>query len=195
MPEIILTDEHRYYVDGIEYDSVTNILRAEGFMSNYVPADLDWYMERGTKIHKATEMYDKDMLLESSLIPKPGFYDIRPFFESWKKYQIERSKTYAPCEIEIQLFDPVYQYAGTLDRIDLDIKTGQSERWHIFQVAAYNKLAKLNGRLEGPDRTVCLQEDGSYPKVKIYTPAELRRAYETFLCALNVYRSKREMGI
>lgn len=190
MPEIILTDEHRYFLGGVEYDSVTNILRAEGFMSNYVPADLDWYMERGTMVHKATELWDQDKLDEESVDPR-----IRGYLESWKLFQIDRGKIYAPCEIEIKLYDPIYQDAGTLDRIDLDIKTGQSERWHVFQVARYNKLAKINGRLEGPDRTVCLQEDGSYPKVKIYTPAELRRANETYLCCLNIYRAKKEMGV
>lgn len=182
---ITLTPEHRYFVDGVEYDGVTSILRAEGFMSSYIPADLDWFLERGTIIHKVTELYDKGILDENTVDER-----IRGYLESWKLFAVGRP-FYDAETIEIRLCDPLYQFAGTLDRWDLDIKSGQPERWHIYQIAAYAHLARVNRLSITPYQTVYLQEDGSRPQVVKYNPRDLMRAGETFLCALNVHRAKR----
>lgn len=191
-PEVILTPEHRYFVDGVEHDGVTSVLRAEGFMSLFIPADLDWYLDRGTKIHRATELWDRDILDESAVDPR-----IAGYLESWKKYRYQQNP--APVvlgseEAEIKLCDPLHRYAGTLDRIDCDIKSGQPERWHIFQIAAYAGLARVNKLPGSPNKTVYLQEDGSTARVIEYSPWQLRKALQVFLCALTVHRAKKEMG-
>ena len=182
--KIELTPEHRYFVDGVEYDGVTSILRAEGFMSSYIPADLDWFLTRGTMIHKATELYDKGILDESTVDER-----IRGYLESWKLFA-EGRPFYDGSAIEIRLCDSLYQLAGTLDRWDLDIKSGQPERWHIYQIAAYAHLARVNGLSITPYQTVYLQEDGTMPQVVKYNRRNLMQAGETFLCALNVHRAK-----
>jgi len=199
--KIQLTPEHRYFVDGVEYDGVTAILRAESFMPSYIPADLDWYivrgtivpaipadldwyLERGRMIHKATELYDKGILDESTVDER-----IQGYLDSWKHYRTGLPP-YPAETIEIRLCDPLYQFAGTLDRWDLDIKSGQPERWHIYQIAAYAHLARVNGLSITPYQTVYLQEDGSRPLVVKHNRRELMKAGETFLCALNVHRAK-----
>lgn len=192
MKIVVCTPEHEYFVDGVKFDGVTSILRAEGFMPSYVPPDLDWYLERGTMIHHATALWDMGTLDESTVDPR-----IAGYLESWKKYRQQDGSDVVllrPDEVEIMLHDLVYQFCGTLDRHWCDIKSGGPERWHIFQIAAYAHLARVNKR-HGPDRTVYLDEDGNLPDVQIYKPADLRRAAETFLCALNVHRAKRAMGV
>src|SRR3990172_5577557 len=193
MPDLILTDDHRYFIGYREYASVTAVLRAEGFMPMF---DRPWYLERGKMIHSATELWDKGILDEATIDPR-----ITGYLESWKKFKIGRGE-YPAEAIEIKLYDDVYGDAGTLDRWDCDIKTGAPEPWHIFQIGEYYRLVGIHMKLNKnvcfpvkPNKNVYLQEDGSYPIIRTYAPSKLIEAGQTFLCALNVYPAKKRAGV
>lgn len=183
---LILTESHEYFKNGISYASVTKTISEIGFMPSYQPADLDFYLARGSAIHKATELYDLGTLDEESIDPR-----ISGYLESWKKL----NKHYLPGQIEIRLCDEIYLYAGTLDRPDIDLKSGVPAKWHRIQAGAYWGLKKLAGLGAEPMSAVYLQEDGSMPKVVPYTMKDMRDALEIFKCALVVVRTKKEMNL
>jgi hypothetical protein len=154
-----------------------------GLMPSFSPQGLDWYLQRGTFIHLATELYDRDDLDESSIDPQ-----IAGYLESYKKMNL----SYRPEEIEIRLCDKIYQIAGTLDRLDCDLKSGVQAKWHMIQASIYWHLKKINGLGEKPLRTIYLQEDGSIPKIQAYTIKDMLMGTKVFLSALFVMRWKRK---
>lgn len=191
MPEIVLTDEHRYYVDGIEYDGVTTIIQLEGGMPGIEFCD-PWYAERGSMIHLATAFYDRGTLDESSVDER-----IKGFLESWKWFRDKHPSGYAPQNIELKLSDHVYRYCGTLDRLPLlDIKSGVYKKADLAQIGAYYGLCQANkvdrDLYMGPEarKVVYLNEDGSYPTVNQYSIKETMLARDSFLSALNWHRFK-----
>lgn len=177
---------HKYYLDKEEIPSVTSIIRAGGFMPDHNTSDSHWYMLRGTAIHKATALYDTDMLDESEVDK-----EIKGFLESYKKLRLE----YEPEEIEIKLADPEYKFAGTLDRIDLELKSGSPRKWHILQVAAYSHLKKINKLGTSPLEIIYLKQNGGKPAVKEFRSDEINNALDTFFCLLNIYKTKKKWKI
>lgn len=187
MPEIILdTEKHIYTVDGVHYDGVTTVIRDAGLMPSFSVQGVDWYLRRGSYIHLATELFDKGDLDETTLDPQ-----ISGYLESYKKLGLK----YKPEEIEIKLCDPIYQIAGTLDRPDCDLKSGVSAPWHLLQASIYWHLKKINNIDDKPLKTFYLQEDGSMPKVQIYTIKDMIQGTKVFLSALCVVRWKKEKGL
>lgn len=177
-------EKHEYRLDGNLLDGVTTVLRQAGFFPEYQPTDSEWFMDRGSIIHKVTELNDKGTLDESTVDPL-----IAGYLESWRKLGLK----YTPGQIEIKLCDPVYLYAGTLDRHDCDIKSGAPAKWHRYQLGAYWGLKKLAGLGADPMSAVYLQEDGSMPKVVTYAVKDMMDALEVFKCALVVIRAKMEI--
>lgn len=182
MLELTLDNKHTYRLGGERLPGVTTILHAAGFMPSSEFID-PWYMERGSMIHRATELHDRGTLDESTVDER-----IKGYLESWKKLD----RAYSAEQIEVRLCDTLYLYAGTIDRLPLcDIKSGGPEPWHTLQLGAYYGLCKasmLNRELFISPHAIYLQEDGSLPKVKRYTLPEISAALNTFLCALNVYQ-------
>jgi hypothetical protein len=164
--------------------SVTETIKEIGFMLDYQPQDLEWYLTRGSHIHKATELYDLGTLDEESVDPL-----ISGYLESYKLL----CKKYSPEEIEISAYDPIYGYCGTLDRPDIDLKSGAPAKWHKIQAGAYWGLKKLAGLGAEPMSAVYLQPDGSMPKIVTYTMKDMRDSLEIFKCALAVIRTRKEM--
>lgn len=162
--------------------SVTEIIKAADLMPDYSPSDAEWYMNRGSMIHLATELHDRGTLDESTVD-----HQIYGYLESWKKLNLK----YLQDEIEIKLYDPIYQYCGTLDRFNGDIKSGVPAKWHKLQLGAYYGLLKANNFVT-PNCMYAwyLQEDGSIPKIVKYSIQELRDALKIFQCALAVVRWK-----
>lgn len=179
-------EKHEYAFDGKPLDGVTTVIRQAGLMPEYSPKDAEWYMQRGSMIHLATELYDNGLLDESSVDSR-----IMGYLESWEKYP-----DHEWIGIEARLCDPVYMYAGTLDRIPLlDIKSGSPVAWHKIQLGAYFGLCKANGIRVEKGTAVYLQEDGSHPKVITYSLPELIDGLKTFHAALLIVRSKKEMKL
>jgi RecB family exonuclease len=134
---------HTYTVDGVEYPSVTTILKDVGLIDTSGPWYTDWHRDRGTQVHKALELFDDGDLDEESLDD-----EIRPYLDAWDRFLTETR-----CEmmyLERRVVDPELKFAGTIDRIVywlcawwvLDIKTGPHEPWHALQTAAYARLAR-----------------------------------------------------
>ena len=159
-----------------------------------------WYAERGRMIHLATALYDYGTLDESSLD-----YRIVPYLEAFKSYREQFpfiETDYPDRNIEIVLGDHVYDYAGTLDRNDIEIKAGKPEPWHRIQLAAYQNLATLNGLDKVPKEILYLNAgehetlipELARPNCRIVEPKpkELREDLNTFLCGLRIVKWKRE---
>lgn len=185
---MLLFDEatHTYSEDGIIIPSVTQILKAEGFIdTSFIDP---WYAERGQAVHRATELYDESILDESTVDPR-----IQGYLEAWKKYRQDTG--FIPSLIEKKMVHPVLKYAGTIDRNSLDIKSGSPAPWHILQASAYEDLLLAN--TDTPSRgwiDVYLQEDGNY-KIKPFSVIDLYNARKIFQAALAVYNWKRNNKI
>lgn len=171
-PHALLTDitdlkfdeaEHAYTWKGEVMPSVTQILKHFGFI------DDQWYTEesriRGQAVHRACELYDHGLLDYGSLDPS-----LVGYLDAWKKFE---SDTGFESElIEQRVVNPIYRYAGTLDRIGimhnvaggprrtlLDIKSGAVQRWAALQIGAYEAcfVKKDYHRM-----AVELRKDGTY---------------------------------
>ena len=100
---------HKYTLDGEELPSVSEVTR---FISREVYGDigqsnLDRAAERGTAVHKATEILDKYGTVEIST-------DIEPYIKAYITFRKEHD-----CKwelIEAARYDPDRRYAGTLIR-------------------------------------------------------------------------------
>ena len=132
---------HLYHTaDGRVLDSVTTIIKEE--LGLYQWGD-STAAERGTAAHKTCHYYDEDDLDESQ-IPE----NIQPYLELYKlalkAYDIQILKN------EVRRFHGTYYYAGTVDKIAkvggvlgiIDLKTGQEQIDHKFQLAAYKDMLK-----------------------------------------------------
>ncbi len=197
MPELILTNDHRYLLDGKAIDGLTSTISEAGLMSNY---GSEWYLDRGNAIHLATEFYDRGTLDEATLIPPPGYLDIRGYLESWKRFREDQN--YTPTHIEYIIFHPELMVGTKIDRLPLlDIKSGSQEPWHVLQVAfqwATLRIVEESSKVFDWGWTpmdIYLDPDGGPPKVKIYSPSELREAFKVYASMLMFIRWKREKGV
>lgn len=179
MSEIILTDEHKYIVDGKPKLSVTQILELSG-LSNYYPRD-PWYLERGRHVHTATAMIDTDTLDWSTVDER-----IKGYLEGYEKFLQETGWTFEHSEVK--LYHPIYDYCGTPDRFLplLDIKTGEDNE---EQLGGYWELLQTNGfKPKREAYTLKLNENGTY---KLNQPKELiTKLRDIFLAGLTIVKWK-----
>lgn len=110
-PEGLAFDEehHIFTVNGKVIPSVTTILKKAGMTPDYSFVD-PWYAQRGTYVHKATELWEKGVLDEDSVDK-----EILPYLNSYRSF-----RTDCPVKImgqEVKLWHPVYKYAGIIDII------------------------------------------------------------------------------
>ena len=188
MPDLMFDEAlHIFTLDGRRIASVTQILK------HFIPrwnCDL-FYLERGTAVHKATELYDKGTLDMNSVDPQ-----IEGYLQAWIKFR--EDYRFIPSWIERQAYHPVFLYAGIIDRIGdckegnciLDIKSsGTQSKFDLLQLAGYSCLVSAPKTLN-----IYLQEDGRY-KVKIYTPKELGEAKNVFLSMVTIWNFLINKGI
>ena len=190
MAEILLDKDHKYTVDSIEYPGVTTVLKTAGLMG-YLPSN-QYYLDRGTFIHDALELYLHDDLDTETLSE-----GIKGFVESGIRFieHIGMKKTYTFTELS--LHDPVYQYCGTMDVVPLiDYKSGGKSSWHVIQMAAYDNLLRVNKiPSERIPLNVHLRKDGKMPRVEPYKIQELKDGLKVFQAALLTYKWKKEKGL
>jgi hypothetical protein len=187
-------ETHSYTWRGKQVPSVTQVLKDTGLI------DDQWYTERsrqiGQAVHLATEYDDLRKLREETVSVL-----IRPYLDAWRKFRAETGFTPLPDGIERRIYNQSAQYAGTLDRrgtlgageILLDIKTGQPQPWHAWQLAAY-AMADIEPRRYRRAR-VQLRSDGTYRYTEF--PAEdLSADYNIFHCARTAwqYQARRING-
>lgn len=177
---------HIYRLGRKVIPGITDIIRLAGAMRISPGSDLETpiYMQRGTAVHRATELYDKDILDWSTVSD-----EIYGYVLAWTKFREETN--FRPVQIETPLFHPGYFFAGTPDRggffgkkgAVVEIKTGTHEDWHALQTAAQDlllpKLQKPRIRM-----CVCLGESGGY-SVKSYEDPLDHKVFLSFLTAYN----------
>ena len=168
MAQLLFFDEgHKYTLDGEELPSVSQLTR---FISREIYGDvgqfnLDRAADRGTAVHKATELLDKYGTVEID-------EDISPYLKAYIAFRKEHK-----CEwqkIEYATHHPENLYAGTLDRVGtvdgklvvLDIKTSSTIQKPLYtaQLNLYRKM------LPDPiEQLVILQlkKDGTYKLIDI----------------------------
>lgn len=143
---------HTYFVDGAPKLSVTQILKACGFI------DSRWFSDygrwRGSEAHKATHYYDEGDLDRRTIDPK-----IKPFLQGYINFKAKTK--FQPVLIEKKLYSEDYEYCGSPDRIGFFSGHGSAEEaneiidfkcypggrppwWARFQLAAYGQLANPN---------------------------------------------------
>ena len=145
---------HTYTVDGRVVPSVTQVLRAAGFV------DDRWFNEkarnRGRKVAIAI-----DLLNEGNLWNCPD--DIRGYVDAWEQFLADG---FVPREVEKPRYHALYDYAGTPDALGLwldrptvvDAKTGLERPEYKLQTAGYAGLLDVyHDRL-----CLFLCDDGTY---------------------------------
>ena len=168
MAQLLFFDEcHKYTLDGEELPSVSELTR---FISREIYGDvgqfnLDRAADRGTAVHKATELLDKYGTAEID-------EDIAPYLQAYIAFRKEHK-----CEwqkIEYATHHPENLYAGTLDRVGtidgklvvLDIKTSSTIQKPLYtaQLNLYRKM------LPDPIEQLVilhLKKDGTYKLIDI----------------------------
>jgi len=147
---------------------VTDILAAVGvrrFAGFLTAWELDWYLNRGKMIHRATELHDRSALDIATLDER-----IHRFVCAWMRFRAEvPSRMMA---IEEDVVHPRLGYCGRLDRIIkapalwgwpcvLDIKTNEADIGTRLQLSAY-KLALGRKATNYGRMAVELRDDGTY---------------------------------
>lgn len=100
-------EKHEYIVKGAPCYSVTQIIAADHRHSD------EWYMHRGTAIHRMVELEMNGDLDEVSLDER-----LFPYLSAFRSFRVECPNLYG-------IFD---------------IKGGVPEKWHTLQIAAYREL-------------------------------------------------------
>lgn len=179
--------QHRHFYEGRELLGVTSVLKAVGLIST------DWFSDeaarRGTCVHAAAEAIDRGTFQPATLDPS-----LVGYIRAYERFLAECRV--GPCVlIEEQLADPVLGYAGIVDRVRLvrdrlsliDLKTGGEARWHGYQLAAYEAMARLRLGCVLPRYGLYLQVDGTY-RVRQYAD---RTDWTIFRAALLVAQAQR----
>lgn len=177
---------HRYTCGGVLVPNVTTVLESVLDTLAGIPAEaLAFARDRGTAVHKATELYDRGILDIAALDPM-----LVPYLEGWRKFL--RETDFVPVGIEERVFHRRHWYAGTLDRTGelfgdtalLDIKSGALTASAGPQTAAYQaardwrRADKIKRRF-----VVQLTAEGGYKLHHMDEKADL----SVFLSALNIY--------
>lgn len=177
---------HLYKYDGKPVDGLTSTIEEAGLIGSWGNA---WYLDRGSKIHLATQYHDEGTLDESTVDPQ-----IWPYLNSWVRFLYEQD--YKPIEIEYKIYHPELKVGMTIDRLPgpVDLKSGAPEPWHILQIAVQWSALICNGLhdLARKPMDVYLDPDGGPPKVKLYKTSEMREAFKVYCSMLYFLRWRRE---
>ena len=130
-------ETHTYWDEnGINYPAVTKVLEGMGFV------DSTWFDEysrtRGSYVHKAVELYNKNELLEADLDER-----LAPYLDAWRRFK--QNSNIIILNSELQVHSDIYRYAGTLDiectindnQAIIDLKSGIVAPVTALQLAAY----------------------------------------------------------
>lgn len=161
---------HVYRFQGKRVPSVTQLLQSLSKFALASPEALAAACERGTYVHRMTELHDLGEL-DEPLLPAQWL----PYLAGWKQFLHDSGARW--LSIEEQLYSRIHGYAGTEDRFgelakwspgvlwDLDIKTGRapSRHWGL-QTAAYRqqRIEKDAACIKNRRATVQLTGNGTY---------------------------------
>jgi hypothetical protein len=124
---------------------VTQILKACGLYewpTRLSEDDRVWYLQRGSFVHKAAELFDLGVLDWNKLDPR-----IQPYVQAWQQFRGEVGGEIIGIEVKVKSVR--FGYHGTLDRIFqgsrvypkgkllIDIKTSEAADVTAIQTAGY----------------------------------------------------------
>lgn len=189
--------EHIYEVDGEVMPSVSEIIRfiAREVYGDVVQSVLDNAADRGTRVHKATQMLDVVGDVECD-------EDIVPYVTAYVQFVKEHKPKWDL--IEKSMYNPVGKYCGTLDRVGMldgkktivDIKTSSAIQKVLYgaQLNLYRMMAHENG-IEA-ERLVILHltKDKGYKLIEIPIDNEVANACLTLHRALQKKARKKKNG-
>lgn len=182
-------DTHEYFLADKPLLSVTRVLERAGLVS--YPSATDYHKERGTFVHRASEMVDRGTLDWAALDPV-----LIPYCEAYRKF-VEEARPEIVLS-ETPMYHGTYLYAGTFDRVIrlngitslIDLKTGSPHPATALQVAAYSELVRVNADIVCSKHFVLhLRDDATY---KLQEINDVKRNFRVFLAALSVARWKEE---
>lgn len=190
MDDLIFYEKnHIYMLDGQRLPCVSDLCR---FLHKEIYKDAPlWQMEaaadRGTSVHRATELLDKTGTAEIS-------EEYAPYLEAYAAFRREH-------DVEWELIEhpdhhPVHGYAGTIDRFGkvdgfatlLDIKT----TWKVHKPLCSASLNLYRMILEFRERAVerllilHLKKDGTYKLIKFVADDSVPMALITLHTAMKV---------
>lgn len=182
---------HKYYFEGFVIPSVSELMQNAKISGDYSFMHPK-YRERGTYVHKASEMMDL------------GQFDIKTAPDEYYPFVYAYSKFLEENEVEVHvseelLFNPKLIYCGTQDRIVTvngvkylcDIKTGYYQKWHKVQLTSYNLAMLDSGAIKEPlpIANLYLDKNGNYT---FKTYSEELPYVEVLRAAVTIYWYKRE---
>lgn len=177
---------HEYRFMGAVVPGVTSILQPLVDFSR-VPRDvLEAKRDLGQRVHLACQLEDEDDLDETSVEE-----DVAPYLEGWRRFLRESGAQVLANEKRV--FEPMLQYAGTLDNVLLldgkkwlcDKKTSIATPIAAGpQTAAY--LRALGDKTVTHRAAVRLRADGTYR----FDPLDGADDWSAFLSCLTLMRFK-----
>lgn len=110
-PEGLTFEEetHTFTANGKVIPSVTTVLKKAGMTPDYSFVD-PWYAQRGTYIHRATELWENGVLDEDTVDPL-----IAGYVDAYKACR--RDFPVMVMAQEVRLWHPVHCYAGIIDMV------------------------------------------------------------------------------
>ena len=168
--------------------SVTTVIREAGLIEGDA-FFTEYGRERGSAIHAACHYLDEGDL-DDAWMKRNG--ELAGYVRAWDRFKSE-----APfrCELIEYRVHSALGYCGTLDRTGIiggdeivncliDLKSGQHQRWHAIQSAAYANA------LPNPRRyrrlTVRLDKDGTYD-TREHPQKQYSEDLAVFVAALTLY--------
>lgn len=191
------SDVHEYTVNGEVLPSVSEIIR---FISREVYGDvvqsvLDNAADRGTRVHRATQMLDVVHDVECD-------EDIVPYVQAYVQFLRDHKPKWEL--IEHSFYNPECKYAGTVDRYGeldgkktiVDIKTSSSLQKVLngAQLNLYRMGFEANGKEVERMVLLHLTKDGKYKVVEIDRNDEIAKACLTLHEALKKKPRKKKGG-
>lgn len=162
---LFFNQDHRYTLDGEELPSVSELCRflSREIYGNVEQWRLDNAADRGTAVHKATEVLDKFSKVDVD-------DSILPYVQAYLKFRKEHKAEWQ--KIEFATHHPTDKYAGTIDRYGLldgilsllDIKTSYTIHKPLCsaQLNLYRRMLKANGLDVNKLYILHLKKDGTY---------------------------------
>lgn len=186
---------HTYTVDGIIVPSVTGII-ADTIPRNYSCAD--WYLERGSAMHKAIHLLIQDKLdwatVDERISRRILAYEKFRRDSGFKPFATERAM---PCQR--------YRFAGTIDALYpsakgrknevvlCDFKSSLEKQLEI-QIGGYSVLLRENGYECNTGFGLELKDNGTY-RCRWFKASEMRIAEQNFLACLTVRNWMHKNGV